>query len=243
MKGVIPKAIAVITVALLSICLFGCSQQSTSSQASNSESSATSSSAPSPEEIAAENARASIEAFSGTWELIEMTENGATTGSDDIQMLKGMGLEVSLTLNEDGTGSFNLFGEAMNGNWEGINPTVAVFTYENQVIDMSLENSVLTMTQGTSTLSFTRTEDASAVSSSSAKTSNSGSKDDLEIVGSGYDDANGKGYKGSDGNYYYKNDDGTYEATDGKGNGVRDLNGDGKADEWTTDSGKTWHKY
>lgn len=81
---------------------------------------------------------------------------------------------------------------------------------------------------------------SSSYGSSSSKSTSSGN--DFRIMESGYDDANGKGYKGSDGNYYFKNHDGSVEATDGFGNGVKDINGDGKADYYTTDSGETWKK-
>ncbi len=90
--------------------------------------------------------------------------------------------------------------------------------------------------------------DDSGKKTSSAKSTESTNRnkstdedDDFEIVESGYDDANGKGYKGSDGNYYFKDNDGSVMATDGKGNGVKDVDGDGEADYYTTDSGQTWH--
>ena len=84
---------------------------------------------------------------------------------------------------------------------------------------------------------------SSAVSSAgSSKQAKSDDDEDFEIVESGYDDANGKGYKGSDGNYYFQDNDGSVMATDGKGNGVKDIDGDGEADYYTTDSGQTWHE-
>ena len=56
--------------------------------------------------------------------------------------------------------------------------------------------------------------------------------------------------KNSDGSYTYHdkstgnistvNKDGTSEVTDGYGNAVKDSNGDGKPDKYSTDSGKTW---
>ena len=81
----------------------------------------------------------------------------------------------------------------------------------------------------------------STTSKPTGSTTSTDSDDDFKIVESGYDDANGKGYKGSDGNYYFKDNDGSYMATDGKGNGVKDVDGDGEADYYTTDSGETWH--
>ena len=97
-------------------------------------------------------------------------------------------------------------------------------------------------TSAATSKSYSPSTKSSSSKYSSKSPSSKSSSDDFEIVESGYDDANGKGYKGSDGNYYYKNNDGTYEATDGRGNGIRDTDGDGNADEYTVDGGKTWKR-
>lgn len=97
-------------------------------------------------------------------------------------------------------------------------------------------------TGGTSSARGSSSKYGSSPSTDSRSSKGTSSSNDFRIVESGYDDANGKGYKGSDGNYYFKNYDGSVEATDGFGNGVKDVNGDGKADYYTTDSGDTWKR-
>ena len=107
-------------------------------------------------------------AWVGTWDLVEMEENGQVTGSEDLEMLRSLGLDVYLELSEDGKGALVLFGEAMNGTWEAKSATEASFTYEGQTIEMKIADSKLTMEQNGSKLTFQKGE---ARSSSSASAS------------------------------------------------------------------------
>ena len=47
-----------------------------------------------------------------------MTENGEAMSGDDIAFMESFGMTVTLTLNEDGTGSLVMFDEAMDVSWE-----------------------------------------------------------------------------------------------------------------------------
>jgi hypothetical protein len=49
-------------------------------------------------------------------------------------------------------------------------------------------------------------------------------------------------YSDGKGNNVYTYSDGTREATDGYGHVVRDSDGDGKADKYSSDGGSTWSK-
>lgn len=56
----------------------------------------------------------------GEWTLYEMTsEDPANAASpEDVQTMTDYGLSVTMTLNEDGTGSMNAFGEVLDVTWE-----------------------------------------------------------------------------------------------------------------------------
>ena len=56
--------------------------------------------------------------FTGDWKLSGMTENGEPMSEDDIALMEAFGMAVTLTLNEDGTGSLVMFDEAMDVSWE-----------------------------------------------------------------------------------------------------------------------------
>lgn len=112
-------------------------------------------------------------AWVGTWDLTEMEESGQVTGSDDLQMLRDLGLDVYLELGQDGTGSLVLFGEPMTGKWEAKSASEASFTYEGETIGMKIADGKLTMEQGGSKLTFEKGAErsGSAAASSAAASS------------------------------------------------------------------------
>lgn len=114
-------------------------------------------------------------AWIGTWDLSEMEENGEVTSSDDIQMLKELGLTVQLELKEDGTGALVLFGESMQGKWEAKSATDATFTYEGQTINMKIADGKLTMEQNNSKLTFVKGTASSASASAASASATSAS--------------------------------------------------------------------
>lgn len=84
------------------------------------------------------------------------------------------------------------------------------------------------------------TESSSKSSSSSSKPSSSGSKSSSSNSSSKKE--TDSYYNPKDGSSLYEYSDGSKEITDGYGNVGRDKDGDGKLDEISTDSGKTWKK-
>lgn len=112
-------------------------------------------------------------AWVGTWDLYEMEENGSVTSSDDIEMLKALGLDVYLDLGQDGKASLVLFGEAMDGTWEAKSTTEATFTMEGQTVSMAIADSKLTMEQNGSKLVFKKGEARSGSAASSTDASSS----------------------------------------------------------------------
>ena len=117
-----------------------------------------------------DNAAANKAAFTGTWDLVEMNQDGQVTGSDDLETLKSLGLEVYVNLNEDGTAALVLFGEAMNGNWEATSTTAGTITLDNQKVDMTIEDSKLKFAQENASLTFQKGEAKEVPSSSSSAT-------------------------------------------------------------------------
>ena len=115
-------------------------------------------------------------AWVGTWDLTEMEENGSITSSEDIQMLKDLGLTVELELKSDGTGALVLFGENMDGKWEAKSSTDATFTYEGQTINMKIADGKLTMEQNGSKLTFVKGTASSASAASASASASAASE-------------------------------------------------------------------
>lgn len=116
-------------------------------------------------------------AWVGTWDLVEMEQGGEVTGSEDLEMLKSLGLDVYLELKADGTGALVLFGESMDGKWTAKSATEASFEIEGQAVDMKIANDKLTMEQNGSKLTFAKgaSRSASAASASASAASESAS--------------------------------------------------------------------
>ena len=118
-----------------------------------------------------DNAAANKAAFTGTWDLVEMNQDGQVTSSDDLETLKSLGLEVFVNLNEDGTAALVLFGEVMNGNWEATSMTAGTITLDNQKVDMSIEDSKLKFAQENASLTFQKGQAKEVPSSSASESS------------------------------------------------------------------------
>ena len=107
-------------------------------------------------------------AWVGTWDLVEMDDNGEVTSADDINKLKELGLDVYLALDEDGTAVLVLFGESVDGTWEAESASAAVITLKEQPVDLTLEDGALKMVQDGSTLSFVKGDQRSSSAAASS---------------------------------------------------------------------------
>lgn len=92
--------------------------------------------------------------FVGDWKLVGMEENGETTSPEDIQLMEGLGMTVTLSVKEDKTFVLNVFGDETSGSWEAKNPSEASLTVDGQTVSATLANGVLTMEQDGAKLSF-----------------------------------------------------------------------------------------
>ena len=121
---------------------------------------------------------AAKEAFAGTWDLVEMNENGNVTTREDLETLKAFGLEVYVNLNEDDTAALVLFGESIDGSWVAKSETEGTLTLADQAVNMTIADGQLTFEQEGSSLTFEKGEakdtpkaEASASASASASSS------------------------------------------------------------------------
>lgn len=94
--------------------------------------------------------------FIGEWEFLYGSSEGLS--EEEINMAKGPGSSVVLTLNEDGTGTFDLFGDVSTLTWTATNETEGSVTVEgNNAASMSIEDEQLILSDShEETLTFSR---------------------------------------------------------------------------------------
>ena len=91
--------------------------------------------------------------IAGDYRLIEMIDETGKDVTEDLSMLEEHGKTVSLTLNEDGSGLLNMFGEENEVTW-----TEAFVNLNGQDIPLTFEEGKLTIsdTEGKTVLVFTK---------------------------------------------------------------------------------------
>ena len=108
------------------------------------------------------------DAFSGTWILTSMSQDGAEASSDDISTLAALGMEVKLTLNEDGSAQMDMIDDHMSGTWEFTSSTEGAATLDGQAVELRIEGETLNMLEKGYTMSFKKVQAKEAASSSAA---------------------------------------------------------------------------
>ena len=120
------------------------------------------------------------DAFIGTWEMVELTNNGEPVSAGTLDAIRELGMEVVLNFKEDGSCSFSLFGQSVAGTWEATDATTGKMTLENQTYDLRIEDDKLRFEQDGSAFVLARSQEgekseqsasAGEVSSASAATS------------------------------------------------------------------------
>lgn len=111
--------------------------------------------------------------FVGTWEIASLTEDGVETDAETLAAMKDYGLNVYLELNENGSASFELFGEAMEGTWDASSAEKGTVTFEGSSAPMVLGDGRLSMESDNSKLVFEKIDP-------SQKQTTSGSTGNLE---------------------------------------------------------------
>lgn len=94
--------------------------------------------------------------FTGEWELLFGSDEGLD--KDTIDMSKSQSSNVILTLEDDGAGNLDIFGDVTNLTWETTNETEGIVTVEgNNAASMKIEDDQLILSNGDeSTLTFGR---------------------------------------------------------------------------------------
>ena len=94
----------------------------------------------------------------GKWKLSKLVQNGSATGTDELEMMQSMGLEVSLNLSEDGSATLVLFGAKMEGTWEASDPHAATLVLVGQRIPCTInaDTGELSFTEGGDELTFAK---------------------------------------------------------------------------------------
>lgn len=93
--------------------------------------------------------------FTGTWTL----ESGSDENldADSIELMKSLGLEVNLTLNDDDTGRLNMFGQEEAVTWEATSATEGKLSMENAgSANLKIEDSKLVMSDDSSSMTFAK---------------------------------------------------------------------------------------
>ena len=99
--------------------------------------------------------------FVGTWEVSGMVSDGQPYSADDLQAMKDMGMNIILTLNEDGSATIDMFGEILNGSWDCASETDGTLTFEGDSVSITVSDGTLTfIVDDNNSMSFTRTNAA-----------------------------------------------------------------------------------
>ena len=98
--------------------------------------------------------------FVGAWEL--ETIEDADLGTVDTAILKQMNMPVNMTLNEDGSADFVMFGQSIDATWEANSATQMTLTLagEGDAI-FTLAEGKLTSNDGETTMIFAKADKAS----------------------------------------------------------------------------------
>ena len=105
-------------------------------------------------------------AYVGTWDL----ESGSdeSLSADSIELMKSLGLDVTITLKDDGTGSLNLFGEETDLDWEATSSTEGSVSFNGNSAALKLSDGKLILEDSTGSSMTFKKSDATASTASSA---------------------------------------------------------------------------
>ena len=153
-KKLIPVILIALAAALLVFLLLAraCAEpesRSAEPAAAAEQSEAVSEAADTPEPAEEDNTAE----IAGQYEITAMITDGKETPAEDLELMKGKGLTCTLTLDPDGTGVLDLFGEESDLTWDG----ETISTDETEM-SYTWENGRLTVVDGDSSLTFLRAE-------------------------------------------------------------------------------------
>lgn len=103
--------------------------------------------------------------FIGVWALesVSAESKDMKVSASDVALMQSFGYTATLTLREDGTASFDMFGEVTDCEWSGQDSANAQLIVGEEKVDLTIgEDGVLTMSQGgRESIRFVRAESVS----------------------------------------------------------------------------------
>lgn len=96
--------------------------------------------------------------FVGSWKLSGGTLEGEELTDEYMEMFEEWGLSCILVLDEDGTGSLDLFSEVSDVKWEAKDATTATITADGDSQDMKLKDGKLVLEADGDELVFTKSD-------------------------------------------------------------------------------------
>lgn len=85
--------------------------------------------------------------------LVVSMEGEETLSTEDLELMKEMGLTVGLELRSDGTGEMDLFGQPLELSFDTVGMTIEM---EGQEVPFTYENGTITLKQSTGDMVFER---------------------------------------------------------------------------------------
>ena len=93
--------------------------------------------------------------YTGEWKLAYGSD--PNLDDDSIQLIDSLGMSVMLTLNDDGSGTLDLFGDAKEIKWEASSNTEGKITLDGSEAKLQLEEGELTIVdKSDATMTFKR---------------------------------------------------------------------------------------
>lgn len=96
--------------------------------------------------------------FVGSWKLSGGTTEGEELTDEYMDMFEEWGISCILVLDEDGTGSLDLFSEVSDLKWEAKDATTASITVDKETTDVKLEDGKLVLEDGEDKLIFSKSD-------------------------------------------------------------------------------------
>lgn len=96
--------------------------------------------------------------FVGSWELSGGTLEGEELTDEYMDMFEEWGISCILVLDEDGTGSLDLFSEVSDLKWEAKDATTASITVDKETTDVKLEDGKLVLEDDEDKLIFSKSD-------------------------------------------------------------------------------------
>ncbi len=141
--------------------------------------------------------------FVGDWVLVGGEADGEVIDAEMVDMLNSFGMQVYLSLKDDGTATLVLFGEEMDGTWKAKDASTVTLTFDGSSADSKLADNKLTLEVEGDKLIFEKGDVSKSATSGSSGTGSSATTGSAAGSAAGNDGT----VKGEDLNVTIANDD------------------------------------